>query len=153
MNQFEKSKLLVKITKRDVMDPHSNVPGMWLDTAKQLFPVPNLYEPENMHLAWQILNWIPTVPHGPLRVTIAAQFDLWWGEAELYAYPPEEAIQQAFDKLIELAMESGIFERTVKNGLETIIYKSCDPNGDELWQIERCFHVKGHLQDKNGILD
>jgi len=113
LDTFEKSKLLAEVSERLVF--FQNIPGIKLWSGEQLFPVPNLYEPENMNIAWEVLNWISRVPHGPLRVSIAAKFDIWWQESELYAYNPSQALQIALDKMLELAVKAGIVENRTAN--------------------------------------
>ena len=125
LDEFEKSKVLAKVSERLVFS--QNIPGIKLWSGEQFFPVPNLYASENMNIAWEVLNWIPRIPHGPLRVSIAVKFDIWWQEAKLYAYNPSEAVRLALDKMLELAVKSGVVEnRTANKALEADLKNAGD---------------------------
>jgi hypothetical protein len=111
MDTWGKSKLLAQISGRLVED--SNNPGLWgfyRNDGVREFPIPDLYDPDNMKLAWQVLNWMVLLPHGELRVNITAKFDIWWQEAELYAYFAQDAVGFALDKLLELATNAGLLD-------------------------------------------
>lgn len=90
--------------------------GEWCD---------NLYDPANMALAWRVLNWATTQ-----SVTVKAQKgggdDIWqepWttfiddeinGKYEIYMMTPADAQRAWLDKILTLAIESGMIEATVR---------------------------------------
>lgn len=70
---------------------------------------PNLYAPENMALAWRVLNWA----NGNQMI-----MDYWqettYVEHEMFVYwfvlTPQEAQTAWLDKILQLAIEAGVVE-------------------------------------------
>ncbi len=61
---------------------------------------PNLYDPKNMALAWEVLNWLYAqceVDNGLSEV-----FDVWWDAGYLGELPANKAIEKWLDKVLEL---------------------------------------------------
>jgi len=57
----------------------------------------NLYDPANMALAWRVLNWIDSSSE------FGDEFQKYWSTFHLWAEPPEAAIQDFLDRVLELA--------------------------------------------------
>lgn len=75
---------------------------------------PNLYDPDNMALAWRIAKWSATVkdtdPPGSYHVRdrFHNRFREWWKKT---IGPGDESAQAAWlDKVLELAIEAGLVE-------------------------------------------
>ena len=75
----------------------------------------DLYAPENMALAWRVLNWADTILwyHSEPNVFKWSKGDVfqeWWDMKTIFGLPPAEAQAAWLDKILELAIEAGLVE-------------------------------------------
>lgn len=70
----------------------SNPDNVWTDA-------PNLYSPQNMAMAWKVLNWVDRQPIGD-------DFENYWHRYELWAETPEAAQRDWLDRIIKLLDKS-----------------------------------------------
>lgn len=81
----------------------------WMEQASEL--AINLYRPENMALAWRVLNWImnyPMVDDDSYQFVTKFQFSVNIGD--MMRLPPAKAMAAWLDRILFLAMEAGKFE-------------------------------------------
>ena len=74
-------------------------------------PWPDLYAPENMALAWRVLQWAMSCE----TFEVCNSFVTWWYREEsitLAMMSPAEAQAAWLDKILELAIEAGLVEAT-----------------------------------------
>jgi len=64
--------------------------GAWLSA-------PNLYKPENVVIAWRVLNWVAR--KSPFKM----EFFGYWDNGDLWTKPLETAQAEWLDKVLELA--------------------------------------------------
>jgi len=75
------------------------IPDEW-DHGWEL--VEDFYSPENMHLAWRVLNW--AARHFPYIYE-------WWEESiDMLEKSPTDAQRLWLDEILEFAIEAGIVE-------------------------------------------
>lgn len=113
MNDKEKSAALTRLTGigKYTGPPVSSFIKSWqgemdvttIDGTPFDYNAPNLYAPENMALAWQVLNWASD-SRNPLSDTI----DRWWVVNSPIELPPKEAQALWLDKILELAIGAGL---------------------------------------------
>jgi hypothetical protein len=77
----------------------------------------NLYDPENMALAWRVLNWAAKKFHYGDSYSAGYRIDDWImdepivkgdGAYNIWDLPPAEAQRAWLDKILELAIEAGL---------------------------------------------
>ncbi len=70
----------------------------WASTKERLWlQAPNLYDPMDMALAWEVLNWV-VAQHNEA----SQRFSLWWEDKQLWELPINEAQTMWLDKVLEL---------------------------------------------------
>lgn len=92
--------------------PHGWYHGMTEDEAWKYFP--NLYNPANMALAWQVLNWaFNNLPGDTGQSQVFFDFlnaREYWEQEFLWSMPPAAAQRAWLDKILALASEAGMLE-------------------------------------------
>lgn len=67
--------------------------------------IPSLYDPENMPLAWRVLNWALDHLTAPSHFFQLRQMV---GDMDLFVLPRDAAQRAWLDKILELATEAGM---------------------------------------------
>lgn len=68
----------------------------------------NLYNPTNMALAWRVLNWTMGIEKSNFRDRLNGSEILHNPHRNLYKLPPEKAQKEILDKILSLAIETGM---------------------------------------------
>lgn len=107
LSTSQKSVMLARLVKEDML------PGKYMPVMSPEFKPVNLYDPANMALAWRVLNWAMSYPmpdDESYQFVAKLNFSLLWGD--VMRMPPAEAQAAWLDRILELAVESGM----VKDG-------------------------------------
>lgn len=110
LSTLDKSALLAKAMGWKKLDIY----GGWVrpeqaNPAPYGRPLPDFYDPANMALAWKVLNWAYLQQVEPFRKS----FKSWWEwnmPHWLLTWGPEEAQAQWLDKVLGLAIDTGLVE-------------------------------------------
>lgn len=109
LSDQEKSVMLAKAmgkspqNRQAVPDWMIEIPGIARNDKELESVVFNLYDPENMALAWRVLNWVNYTP-------LSGAWNVWFYDQLWMWVPPADAQRKWLDKVLELAIEAGLVE-------------------------------------------
>lgn len=117
---IEKSVILAKLCGWEVREEDTRAGiRIWIKASNYRHATTDLYKPEFMALAWQVLNWAwykiitvrnskNTLTHMDSMMFYITEFCM--GNDDLFAMASEEAQRRWLDEILKLSIEQGLIE-------------------------------------------
>ena len=111
LSDMEKSVLLARVIELQIeYDPFVLITLAHVQTQGEIIAdlVPNLYDPANMYIAWQVPNWIDKKYGNEDNAPLWDEFDQWWDNQIIWC--DKNAQRHWLDKILLLLIKAGMVE-------------------------------------------